>query len=288
MTSPEIVNKPICPHCKAEIDLAEQAWMNGMRGYHAVHCQNCRKTISHNALLGISDDNRAEKRNSKITFFIVFFLLSGLVILLNRNFDMIDIKKDAGKIAYEIIIVLLVSSTLAYGKKRQGFVYLTIWAGIFLLLITGYSYRHELLAVKQKVLAELSPASGFQKTPDSISFPISADGHFHIRGEVDGTPIMFLVDTGASDIVLSPNDAEKIGIDAHRLKFNRFYETANGMVRGGSIRIADFRVGDLHLKEVGASVNEAEMSDSLLGMTFFKRLKRYEVKDDVLTLYWTR
>jgi aspartyl protease family protein len=288
MTSPEIGNQLICPHCNAEINLAEQTWMSGMRGYHSIHCHSCKKTISHNALLAITDNKREKKRNSKITFFIILFLLSGLLIFLNHNFGMIDMKKDAGKIVYEILIVLLVSSTLAYGKKRQGFVYLIIWAGIFLLLMTGYSYRHELLAVKQKVLAELIPASGFQQTPDSISFPISADGHFHIRAGVNGTPIMFLVDTGASDIVLSPNDAEKIGIDAHKLNFNEFYETANGMVRGSSIRIADFRIGALHLKDVGASVNEAEMSDSLLGMTFFKRLKRYEVKDDVLTLYWTR
>ena len=61
----------------------------------------------------------------------------------------------------------------------------------------------------------------------------------------------------------------------------------NGTVRGSSIRITDFRIGEIHLREIGASVNEAEMRNSLLGMTFFKRLKSYEVKNDVLTLYWS-
>jgi aspartyl protease family protein len=96
---------------------------------------------------------------------------------------------------------------------------------------------------------------------------------------------MFLADKGASHIVLSPDDAGKLCIETDKLPFDRFYETANGTVRGSSIRIADLRVGEIHLKEIGASVNEAEMRNSLLGMTFFKRLKSYEVKNDVLTLY---
>ena len=98
---------------------------------------------------------------------------------------------------------------------------------------------------------------------------------------------MFLADTGASHIVLSPADAQKLGIETEKLRFDRFYETANGTVRGSSIRIANLRTGEIHLREIGASVNEAEMRNSLLGMTFFKRLKSYEVRNDVLTLYWS-
>jgi aspartyl protease family protein len=92
--------------------------------------------------------------------------------------------------------------------------------------------------------------------------------HFYIRAEVNGIPAMFLADKGASHIVLSPDDAGKLCIETDKLPFDRFYETANGTVRGSSIRIADLRVGEIHLKEIGASVNEAEMRNSLLGMTF--------------------
>jgi aspartyl protease family protein len=96
-----------------------------------------------------------------------------------------------------------------------------------------------------------------------------------------------LADTGASDIVLSPADAGRLGIETDKLPFDRFYETANGTVRGSSIRITDFVIGEIHLKEIGASVNEAQMGKSLLGMTFFRRLESYEVKNSVLTLYWS-
>ena len=99
-------------------------------------------------------------------------------------------------------------------------------------------------------------------------------------------PILFLADTGASHIVLAPGDARKLGIAIEDLSFDRVYHTANGTVRGSSIRIDEFRVGSIHLEDIVASVNEAEMGRSLLGMTFFKRLNSYEVHNDVLTLYW--
>ena len=153
-------------------------------------------------------------------------------------------------------------------------------------MIVGYSYRHELTGVKNKVLAELVPAKGVQSTLDSISFPVSSDGHFYIRAFVNEIPITFLVDTGASDIVLSPNDAKKLGFEISELKFNRIYETANGTVRGSSFRIDDLKIGAIQIKDMEASINEANMRNSLLGMTFFKQLRSYEVKNDVLTLYW--
>ncbi|MCI5183497.1 MAG: TIGR02281 family clan AA aspartic protease, partial [Candidatus Electrothrix sp. AW1] len=76
------------------------------------------------------------------------------------------------------------------------------------------------------------------------------------------------------------------GFDLQQLKFNRIYETANGTVRGSSVRLDSFKVQGIYLQNIRASVNEASMSNSLLGMTFFKRLKRYEVRGDKLTLYW--
>lgn len=164
--------------------------------------------------------------------------------------------------------------------------YLCIWSVIFFLAIVGYSYWHELSAVKNRVMAELLPGKGFQGQPDSMSFPIGADGHFHIRAVLDGTSIDFMVDTGASHIMLSPGDARKLGIRLSSLRFDRIYATANGRVAGALVRIDDFRVGNMHLKDVTVSVNRSAMNHSLLGMSFFKRLARYEVHADILTLFW--
>lgn len=279
-------NIRICPHCGTENVRRAEVWMTGMSERDPLLCFNCKKYFYADIDPGSSENEKISGRNFNTGFFITAILLSGLVLWLNRTFDVLTLKEDSGRIVYEILVILIVSSSLASGKIRQNLKYLAIWAGIFLIMMTGYCYRHEMSAIKEKVLAEFVPAKGFQKIPDSISFPVSSDGHFYIRAEVDGIPVTFLADTGASHIVLSPHDAEKLGIKKDSLRFDRFYETANGTVRGSSIRITDFRAGTIHLKEIGASVNEAEMRNSLLGMTFFRRMKGYEVKNDVLTLFW--
>jgi aspartyl protease family protein len=276
----------ICPSCGHENNLGTDAGIDRVSNSESVLCNNCRRSYDYNKMFCSLDSEKTSGWTFKLRFLLSVVFLSILVTYLNRTFGIFNSKNNIEEIVYEILIVLVVSSTLASGRIWQKLKYLAIWAGIFLVLMIGYSYRYELAAVKNKVLAGLFPAEGFQKSPYSMSFPVSSDGHFHIRAKVNGIPIMFLVDTGASNIVLSPSDAERLGIKVNELNFNRIYETANGNVRGSSIQLADFRIGDIHLEHIGASVNGAEMRESLLGMTFFRRLKGYDVKNDVLTLYW--
>ncbi len=234
----------------------------------------------------VKGDKAGNNRKFNITFFMVSALLLCLILCLNRIFNIFSIEKDWGHLAYETMIVLVVSSALASGKIRENFKYLSIWGGIFIILLTGYSYRFELAEIRDRVIMELVPSKGIQDKLGAISFPLSSDGHFYIKAEVNNIPIIFLADTGASDIVLSPDDAKRLGINLNDLHYDRFYETANGHVRGSSIQIVDLKIRALHLKNIRASVNEAIMQNSLLGMTFFKRLKGYEVKNGMLTLYW--
>lgn len=281
------INNNACPHCGAVYSQTPDTWLNNMDGGEPLRCLSCKKSFDENQASPELLNKERANWNFNISFFIIVFILLALMIYLNRTFSVLTLKEDSGQIVYEILFIIIISSSVASGKIRQNLKYLAIWAGIFLIMITGYSYRHELTGIKDKVIAEIIPSRGLRKEQNSISFPVSSDGHFHIRAEVNGIPVIFLADTGASHIVLSPADATKIGINTDELRFDRFYETANGTVRGSSVQIDDLQIGEFRLKEIWASVNEAEMQGSLLGMTFFKRLKRYEVKNDVLTLYWS-
>ena len=113
---------------------------------------------------------------------------------------------------------------------------------------------------------------------------VGASGHFSVTATVNGRPVDFLIDTGASDIVLSPADARRIGYDPARLSFTRQYYTANGIGRGAPVRLDSFASGPIAYDGLAASVNEAPMSESLLGMTFLRRLDSYEVRRDVMIL----
>ena len=201
-------NNCTCAHCGTDSLPASEAWINGMEDGEPLLCLNCKKALRDNQTSGWLGSGKKANSNFNISFFIIVFLLSGLLIYLNRTFDVLTFKEDSGQIVYEILLILI---------------------------------------------GQFSPI--FRENSSELKIPCNA---------------------------------EKLGIKTDELRFDRFYETANGTVRGSSTQINDFRIGEIHLREIGASVNEAEMRNSLLGMTFFKRLKSYEVKNDVLTLYWSK
>ena len=105
------------------------------------------------------------------------------------------------------------------------------------------------------------------------------EGAYHVIGQVNGQPVNFLVDTGASDIVLSPADARRLGIDVAALSFTRPYEDRERHPGQGAAFTADsLAIGQLRLSNVAMSINQAPMSTSLLGMSFFKRIDLVRVQ----------
>ncbi|MCE3249377.1 MAG: family clan aspartic protease [Geminicoccaceae bacterium] len=113
-----------------------------------------------------------------------------------------------------------------------------------------------------------------------------AHGHFVLDAVVDGVPLTFLVDTGASDIVLTLDDARELGFRPQELEFSQRFRTANGEVRGAPVRLRELRIGQFSLYDLEASVNEAPLAISLLGMGFLEQLAGYEVDDGRLILRW--
>ncbi len=123
-------------------------------------------------------------------------------------------------------------------------------------------------------------------TGDEMVIPAGRNGHFLITAEVDGVEILFLVDTGASQVILTAEDAERLGYRPEDLDFSDRFETANGTIRGAPLVLPDFRIGDLEIEDVRSSVILAPMSTSLLGMSFLSRLESFEVREEGLILHW--
>jgi len=111
-------------------------------------------------------------------------------------------------------------------------------------------------------------------------------GHFLIEAVVNGEPVDFLIDTGASDVILDPDDAERLGFEPRALAFAQRYRTANGTVRAAPVTLRELRIGQQRLFEVRAAVNEAPIGVSLLGMSFLREFGGYRVAGDRLYLYW--
>jgi aspartyl protease family protein len=111
------------------------------------------------------------------------------------------------------------------------------------------------------------------------------DGHFHADARIDGRQIDFLVDTGASLVVLRESDAAMIGIRPMRSDYTATVTTANGKLKAAPIKLARIEIGDITVFDVPALVLPDEaLSQNLLGIAFLSRLRRYEVADGRLTL----
>ena len=207
-------------------------------------------------------------------WFLVFAIgLGGLVYILVRlNPGAIETTGEGFSLLYLVLWGLVVgSSILGYrglrasgGLRELGSLAKSAiaWIAIAVVLVLGYSYRSELGRLKDRLMG----------------------GHFSIDARVNGRPVRFLIDTGATDIVLSPADAKRVGFDLRRLHYTRAYRTANGVVSGAPVILNDLSVGPLRFTRLAASVNGAPMRGSLLGISFLNRFKSYEVKDNTLTL----
>lgn len=158
----------------------------------------------------------------------------------------------------------------------------TVWFAIIMGLVVVYSYKDAFL--KSKVAANLLPQVAYSDAAGALTLQKSDDGHFYLEAIVNGARILFMVDTGASDIVLSPADVARAGLKGERLEFTKFYNTANGMVRGAPVTLARVKIGDAMFRDIPASVNEAGMEQSLLGMAFLNRFDHVSFKGDTLTL----
>ena len=121
-----------------------------------------------------------------------------------------------------------------------------------------------------------------------LEFTVEAgpSGHYLVEAVVNGAPVTLLVDTGASDIVLTLEDAERLGFQPRNLRYTQRFATANGEVRGAPVVLREVRIGQFRQFDVPASVNEAPLGVSLLGMSFLEQLNGYEVRDGRLILRW--
>src|SRR5262249_45543168 len=118
-----------------------------------------------------------------------------------------------------------------------------------------------------------------------VRLPAGKYGHFLTEAEINGRDIDVMVDTGASVVALSYNDAERAGIFVNPSDFTHTAQTAKGIARVAPVTISRLRLGDVIVRNVQAVVSERGASErTLLGMSFLGRLSRVEMRGGTLVL----
>lgn len=111
------------------------------------------------------------------------------------------------------------------------------------------------------------------------------DGHFGVDGVIGGRRVSFLVDTGATIVALTAEDAARLDITPTMYGRSVRMQTANGAVEARRVRLASIQVGSLEVQDIDAVVMpRGRLAQSLLGMTFLSRLRRYEFRSGQLVL----
>ncbi|MFT4151450.1 MAG: TIGR02281 family clan AA aspartic protease [Paracoccaceae bacterium] len=175
---------------------------------------------------------------------------------------------DTGRLIYLAILLVAVGGWIAVEyRTRIGFALRTVlaWGMIFLGVMAGYGLWQD---IRDDVMPRQMVNEGGE-----IEVPRAQDGHYYLTLDIHGQRVRFLADTGATSVVLTRADAEKLGFAPDGLAYIGTAQTANGMVRTARVTLQDVELGHFKDTRVPAWVNEGELDTSLLGMDYLRRFR---------------
>lgn len=186
---------------------------------------------------------------------------------------------DPARLIYLLLLLAAIGGFLIVefrrdaGTTSRGMI---AWGLIFLAVIAGAGLWED---VSRQIAPQQTVVS-----PTRVEVPLGRDGHFRLTAELNGVPVRFVVDTGASSLALSRRDAERAGINLDSLAYAGQAQTANGLVRTASVWLDSVAIGDIHDARVPAVVVEGDMGTSLMGMEYLRRFARVGFEGNTLVL----
>ncbi|MEQ1789232.1 MAG: TIGR02281 family clan AA aspartic protease [Rickettsiales bacterium] len=217
---------------------------------------------------------------NRVYFFIALAIL--IIVLMVQFPYALSNTDDKMHLLYSTLLLSVIALSVRNLPLNETLKHATAWIGVFLVIIFAYSFKDEFL--NSRIAAELMPNRARMNNDGSFSLRASRDGHFHVEAKVNGVAVNFMIDTGASDIALSKEDAKRIGIDTENLAYTRTYQTANGATGGAPIKLKRLQIGDFILDNFPASVNEGKLNGSLLGMSALRELGGFSVNGEQMII----
>jgi len=227
----------------------------------------------------------------RVFFWIFIFAVFGVVVFAvtreHGGFLNVLTADDVGAVLVRVAALALVGGA-AISLFRENFAqalrYTLIWGAIALVLVVGYTYRHELADVSDRVLAELIPGRTVTRGR-TVELARRQGGEFQVAADVNGTRVGMVLDTGASAVVLTNDAARAAGLPLEMIKYTVNVETANGHTRAAAVTLDKLAIGGIVERAVPALIAQpGQLKTSLLGMSFLNRLQGWEVRGDKLVM----
>ena len=183
---------------------------------------------------------------------------------------------------YLLMAMMLVLGSLI--SRREPFAKMATmalaWVAIFGAGFVLFTFRDDLSYVAQRLKAEATGAPVVEGR--EIRIPMAIDGHFWVQGAVNGLPVKFLVDSGATMTTIGRDTATAAEVPVSSSR-NQIVRTGNGMIRVASGRAETLAIGPIERSSVGLHIADGD-DLNVLGMNYLSSLERWSVEGRWLVL----
>ena len=187
---------------------------------------------------------------------------------------------------YLVGALVLVGSALAVRRipMRQGLKMALAWLLIFVAVFTVIVLKDDFLALGERVAGAATGSDRMVAEGEMLRIRMAEDGHFWADAEVNGKPVQFLIDSGATMTGLSAATAERVGVEVDENAPPRLVNTANGTIPVLRGKAATIAIGDIEREDLTVYVSESFGDMDVLGMNFLSSLSGWQVEGQWLIL----
>ncbi len=197
-----------------------------------------------------------------------------------------NIMEDGPSLIWGVVCVVLLISSLAARRLPLGYVAKAAfaWIAIFAALFAIFSFRFEFISIWERVKADISGTSGQSISGDEIAIRRQDDGHYWLQVDVNGKPVRFMIDSGATTTAVNADTARETSIEVDANGYPVILDTANGRVTAKRGVIQLLKIDALEIPQHKVVVSESFGDTNVLGMNFLDSMQSWKVEANVMTL----
>ena len=195
-----------------------------------------------------------------------------------------NIMEDGPSLIWGVMCILLLVSSLAARRLPLGYIAKAglAWIAIFAALFAIFSFRFEFINIWERVKADISGTAGQSISGDAIELSRQDDGHYWIMVDINGRPVRFMVDSGATMTAINAATAQEVGVETDGYPI--ILSTANGRVAAKRATVGSLAVGPHKIENHSVVVSDSFGDVNLLGMNFLNSMQSWRVEANVMIL----
>jgi aspartyl protease family protein len=195
-----------------------------------------------------------------------------------------NIMEDGPSLIWGVVCILLLVSSLAARRLPLSYIAKAAlaWTAIFAALFAIFSFRFEFISIWERVKADISGTAGQSISGEAIELRRQDDGHYWITVDINGKPVRFMVDSGATMTAINATTAKEAGVEADGYPI--ILSTANGRVAAKRATVQSLVVGPHKIENHPVVVSESFGDVNLLGMNFLNDMQSWRVEANNMIL----